>query len=42
MPYAKWYDRYIEWFPDLGFLGKLGEETKAAKDVAAYARKGKK
>ena len=42
MPYAKWYDRYIEWFTDLGFLGKPGEETKAAKDVAAYAQKGKK
>lgn len=42
MPYARWYDRYIEWLTDLGFLGKPGEETKAAREVAAYARKGKK
>lgn len=42
IPYAKWYDRYMEWFTDLGFLGKPGEETKAAKEVAAYAKKMKK
>jgi endo-1,4-beta-xylanase len=42
IPYAKWFDRYIEWFTDLGFLDKPGVETKAAKEVAAYAKKAKK
>lgn len=27
----------MDWFRDLGFLGKPGEETRAAKDVAEYA-----
>ncbi len=30
-----WQDRYIEWMRDLGFLGKPGVETLAAKDVTA-------
>lgn len=38
-PYGKWQDRFIDWFRDLGFLQKPGVETKAAKDVAAYASK---
>ncbi|MEO6995429.1 MAG: alpha/beta hydrolase fold domain-containing protein [Lacunisphaera sp.] len=33
--YGKWPDRFIDWFQDLGFLGKPGVETQAAKDVAA-------
>jgi endo-1,4-beta-xylanase len=35
-PYGTWQDRFIDWFRDLGFLGKPGEETKAAKDIAYY------
>jgi acetyl esterase/lipase len=33
--YGSWPDRFIDWFRDLGFLGNRGEETQAAKDVAA-------
>lgn len=36
-PYGKWQFRFIDWFRDLGFLQKPGVETKAAKDVAAFA-----
>jgi endo-1,4-beta-xylanase len=36
IPYGTWQNRFIEWFQNLGFLGKPGVETKAAKDVAAY------
>jgi predicted esterase len=35
-PFGTWQFRFIDWFRDLGFLGKPGIETKAAKDVAAY------
>jgi endo-1,4-beta-xylanase len=35
-PFGTWPDRFIDWFRDLGFLGKPGVETKAARDVAAY------
>ncbi len=35
-PYGTWQYRFIDWFRDLGFLGKPGVETKAAKDVAAF------
>ncbi len=35
-PFGTWQDRFIDWFRDLGFLGKPGVETKAAKDVAAH------
>jgi len=31
-PFGTWQFRFIEWFKDLGFLGKPGVETKAAKD----------
>lgn len=37
IPFGTWPKRYLDWFKDLGFLGKPGVETKAAKDVAAYA-----
>ena len=40
-PYGTWQFRFIDWFRDLGFLQSPGVETKAAKDVAAYAKKGK-
>lgn len=42
IPSGKWFERFVEWYTDLGFLGKPGEETKAAKEVAAYAKKAKK
>ncbi|HUB77693.1 MAG TPA: alpha/beta hydrolase fold domain-containing protein [Bryobacteraceae bacterium] len=38
-PYGTWQDRFIDWFRDLGFLGKPGLETKAEKDIAAYMAK---
>ena len=37
IPFGTWQDRYIDWFRDLGFLQKPGVETKAARDVAAFA-----
>jgi len=37
IPFGKWQDRFIDWFRDLGFLQKPGIETKAARDVAAFA-----
>ena len=33
--YGTWSARFLDWFRDLGFLGKPGVETLAAKDVAA-------
>lgn len=33
--YGTWSARFLDWFRDLGFLGKPGVETQAAKDVAA-------
>lgn len=39
IPFGTWQDRYMDWFRDLGFLGKIGVETKAAADVAAFAAK---
>jgi endo-1,4-beta-xylanase len=38
-PFGTWHERFIDWFRDLGFLQKPGVETRAAKDVAAYADK---
>ena len=35
-PFGTWQDRFIDWFRDLGFLGKPGVETKAAKDTATF------
>ncbi|HMJ87302.1 MAG TPA: alpha/beta hydrolase [Vicinamibacterales bacterium] len=32
-PFGTWPNRFVDWFRDLGFLGKPGVETKAAKDV---------
>jgi endo-1,4-beta-xylanase len=39
IPFGTWTDRYVDWFKDLGFLGKPGEPTKAAGDVEAFAKK---
>jgi endo-1,4-beta-xylanase len=39
IPFGTWTDRYVDWFKDLGFLGKPGMPTKAAADVEAYAKK---
>ncbi len=39
IPFGTWPERYIDWFRDLGFLGKPGEETQAAKDVANFAKR---
>ena len=36
-PFGTWQIRFVDWFRDLGFLLKPGVETKAAKDVAAFA-----
>lgn len=41
IPYASWSDRFDTWLGDLGFLGKPGIETRAAKDVAAFSAKPK-
>ncbi len=35
-PFGTWQLRFIDWFRDLGFLGKPGVETKASRDVAAH------
>ena len=35
-PFGTWQLRFIDWFRDLGFLGKPGVETKAARDVATH------
>ena len=35
IPFGTWHYRFIDWVRDLGFLGKPGEETKAARDTAA-------
>jgi acetyl esterase/lipase len=37
MPFGTWQLRFIDWFKDLGFLGKPGVETKAARDSASFA-----
>jgi endo-1,4-beta-xylanase len=36
-PFGTWHERFVDWFRDLGFLQKPGVETKAWRDVAAYA-----
>jgi endo-1,4-beta-xylanase len=39
IPFGTWQDRFVEWFRDLGFLEPPGTETKAAREVAASAKK---
>jgi len=36
IPFGTWQYRFIDWFRDLGFLGKSGVETKAAEDLDYY------
>ncbi|MEZ5398495.1 MAG: alpha/beta hydrolase [Bryobacteraceae bacterium] len=36
IPLGTWQQRFIDWYRDLGFMGKAGEETKAARDVAEF------
>ena len=38
---GKWAERYLDWMRDLGFLGKPGVETQAARDVAANLNREK-
>lgn len=38
IPFGKWQDRFIEWFEDLGFLGKPGDETRAQRESAEFVR----
>jgi len=35
-PFGTWHHRFVDWIRDLGFLGKPGVETKAARDVAGH------
>jgi hypothetical protein len=37
-PFGTWHHRFIDWFRDLGFLQPPGVETKAARDLATYAK----
>ncbi|MBY0507950.1 MAG: alpha/beta hydrolase fold domain-containing protein [Bryobacteraceae bacterium] len=37
-PFGTWQYRFIDWFRDLGFLGKPSVETKAAKDIEAFLK----
>jgi len=39
IPMGTWQLRFIDWFRDLGFLGKSGVETKAARDTAEFVSK---
>jgi alpha/beta hydrolase fold len=41
IPFGSWHYRFIDWFRDLGFMQAPGVETKAARDLAAYAKQGK-
>lgn len=41
IPYASWPDRLDQLLADLGLLGKPGEPTRAAKDVADFAEKSR-
>ncbi len=41
IPFGTWQTRFIDWFRDLGFLGKSGVPTKAATDIEAYVAKSK-
>lgn len=40
--YGTWSARFLDWLRDLGFLGKPGMETQAAKDVAAHKNRVKR
>lgn len=36
MPFGTWQYRFIDWFRDLGLMGKPGMETKAAQDIVTF------
>ncbi len=38
IPMGAWQYRMVDWMRDVGFFGKPGVETKAAKDVADYVK----
>jgi endo-1,4-beta-xylanase len=38
-PFGTWHQRFVDWFRDLGFLQPPGAETKAARDLATYAKR---
>jgi endo-1,4-beta-xylanase len=38
IPLGTWQYRMVDWMRDLGFFGKPGEETKAARDVAEFVK----
>ncbi len=38
IPFGQWQDRFIDWFEDLGFLGKPGVETRAQQESAEFVR----
>jgi acetyl esterase/lipase len=38
IPMGTWQYRMVDWMRDLGYFGKPGVETKAAKDVADYVK----
>ncbi|MES1168660.1 MAG: hypothetical protein ABUL61_05775, partial [Oleiharenicola lentus] len=40
--FGTWSARYLDWMRDLGFLGKPGVQTQAAKDVAANLERKKR
>jgi endo-1,4-beta-xylanase len=35
-PFGTWQFRFIDWFRDLGFMGKPSVETKAAQDIKYF------
>lgn len=39
IPFGTWQHRFIDWFDDLGFLGKPGVPTKADKDVEEFVNR---
>lgn len=41
IPAGSWRERFVDWFRDLGFLGAPGTPTKAAADVAKFAKSRK-
>jgi acetyl esterase/lipase len=39
IPFGSWPERFTEWLEDLGFFGPPGVETKAAQDLAEFAKR---
>ena len=38
-PFGTWQIRFVDWFRDLGFMGKPGVETRAARDVRSFGQR---